>query len=401
MAVLFVHTRFPGQFARLAAALMRDGHVVRAMSARDGRGEGGQAIAGLDVTLFEAGGAVPKGGLLAPLEAAVRTAASAARAGEALALSGFEPDIVYAHAGWGAGMFLRDVFPRARHVRYFEWYYNNHGCDADFQDPGRPLAARLATRALDLPLMMEFAAADAAVAPHRWQASQFPPLMRDRLRVIPDGVDTDRFCPDPEAVFELPDGRMLRPGDPVVTYVARGADPYRGFRPFLDAAVRLVRRRPETDVVVLGDRNVHYGPGVGTDIHFREVMADLGPLPERIHLLGRIPLKRYRRLMQVSRVHVHLSVPFVLSWSVLEAMACGAVLVGSEGPPLDEVLEHRVSGLLSAFGDCDALLSHVEEALAGGPAIEALRRAARATIVRDYAAPAATAAHIQMMQRLM
>ncbi|HUG61125.1 MAG TPA: glycosyltransferase, partial [Methylomirabilota bacterium] len=365
LRVLFVHTRFPGQFARLAAALVRRGHDVRALTTADAGAEGGQRIDGIPLALFDDPSAAPSAGLLAPLEAALAGSSSVAVAAEALAGEGYRPDLVYAHAGWGAGCFLKDVFPTARVVKYFEWYFNNHDSDADFGDPGRPLAARLATRLLDLPLLLEFASADAAIVPTRFQADQFPALIRDRLEVVPDGVDTDWFAPDADAAFALPGGRRLTRADKVVTYVARGADPYRGFRPFMLALAALQARDADVEAVIAGDDRVHYGPGAGTDDHKRAVMAEAAVDPRRTHFVGRIPLKRYRRLLQVSAAHVHLSVPFVLSWSVLEAMACGCAIVGSMGMPLEEVLTHRRTALLAGFDDVDALAGHIAEARAG------------------------------------
>jgi glycosyltransferase involved in cell wall biosynthesis len=400
--VLFVHTRFPGQFARLARALALSADFeVAALTTAEAAAHGGQQLEGIPVRLFRPHPGGAPGRLLSALEADLGCAVAAAEATERLAADGFSPDIVYAHAGWGAGMFLRDVLPSAAIVKHFEWYYGNTGTDVDFQaHRPRSLAARLLTTSRNLPVLAELAGADAAVVPTAFQADRFPPLLRDRLEVIPDGIDVDWFAPDPAARFALPDGRVLTPADRVLTYVARGADPYRGFRPFLEAAAAVQASDPAVETVVLGDDLVHYGPGAGTDGHKRATLAAVRLDPGRTHFLGRVPLKRYRRLLQVSSVHVHLSVPFVLSWSLLEAMAAGCLVVGSDNPPVSEFLTGGVNGLAVPFGDVPALAEAIREGLAAGPDAGPLRAAARATVVDRWSAREAVAAHLRLIDRL-
>jgi glycosyltransferase involved in cell wall biosynthesis len=222
------------------------------------------------------------------------------------------------------------------------------------------------------------------VAPTEWQRRQHPPEFQPKISVVFDGIDTDAARPDANARFVLPDGRTLAPGDEVLTYAARSLEPYRGFPQFARALPALLRRRPALQVVVLGGDQVVYGlqpPGGGS---WRAAMlAELDLDPARVHFLGHIPYTDYLRLLQVSAAHVYLTVPFVLSWSMLEAMACGALVIGSATPPVEEVIADGRNGLLVDFFDSDALARRIDEALRDRS--PALRDAARETVLRDYA----------------
>lgn len=403
MRILFVHTRFPGQYAALARALVATGrHDVRAIAGPDRVAEGGAPVDGVAVTEFAADEDPDLGPRhpLRPAEEAARLAASVAEAADDLRRTGYVPDLIHVHAGWGAGLLLPEVFPDAPVVAYAEWWYRNRGSDADFGMPERSLANRMRTRLFNLVLAPAYAEADALIAPTNWQRVQLPPALADRTELVPDGIDTDRLAPDPAARFALPDGRSLAPGDRVVTYVARGADPHRGYEPALAAIARLQARDPAVLAVVVGDDRVHYGPGAGGAEHGPAVRARVSLDPARTLFTGRIPYDAYRRLLQVSAAHLYLTVPFVLSWSALEAMATGCALVASATPPVEEFVTHGDNGLLVPFHDPDAIADALAETLAGGPSVARRRAAARATIEARWSLPVALAAHGALIDRL-
>jgi glycosyltransferase involved in cell wall biosynthesis len=388
--LLLVHQNFPGQFLHLAPALAARGHVVAALTdAANTR----PAPAG--VTLWKYRSPPPP-----PPEGGARLAASFARAADrALVVAraarqlrdrhGFVPDLILGHSGWGETLFLREVWPEARLIVYAEFYYASRGLDVGFDPEFGPVTddRAIAVVARQAQHALAMAQADAALSPTRFQADTYPPAFRDRISVIHDGIDTDRLRPDPAARFALPSGRVLAPGDEVLSFVNRNLEPYRGAHVFLRALPAVLAARPQAQVVVVGGDGASYGaPAPGGQGWRAAIEAELGgPLdPARVHFTGRIPYDRFVALMQVARVHCYLTVPFVLSWSALEAMAAGALLVGSATPPVAEVVEDGRTGRLVPFPDPGALAAALVEGLASPDATEGLRAAARARMVQDY-----------------
>ena len=232
-------------------------------------------------------------------------------------------------------------------------------------------------------------AADAALSPTEFQRSQHPAWCRERIRVVHDGIDTALFRPDPGAFVRLNKrGLTLRAGDEVVTFVARQLEPYRGYHSFMRALPELMRRRPKAHIVIVGGDGVSYGnaPPHGQtswkQMFLDEVSAQLDP--SRISYVGKLPHKVLTQLLQVSAAHVCLTYPFVLSWSMMEAMSVGAVVVGSSTAPVQELITHGHNGLLTDFFDSATLAATLADALAQGPALAHLRQAARQTIVERY-----------------
>jgi glycosyltransferase involved in cell wall biosynthesis len=203
---------------------------------------------------------------------------------------------------------------------------------------------------------------------------------------VHEGVDTEVCKPVPEARFVLPDGTVLRPGDEVVTYVARNLEPYRGFPTFMRALPALLAARPNAHVVIIGGNESGYGRKPPDHANWQEAMlAEVGPLdPSRVHFLGRIPHPDLHDLFRVSAAHVYLTVPFVLSWSVLEAMAIGCLVVGSATPPVQEVIQDGRNGLLTDLFDPAALAKRLVAVLENPAAQAPLRQRARQTVLERY-----------------
>ena len=119
---------------------------------------------------------------------------------------------------------------------------------------------------------------------------------------------------------------------------------------------------------------------------WREVMlAEIGPLPDRVTFTGRVPYRDYLSLLNVSSAHVYLTYPFVLSWSMLEAMASGAFVIGSATQPVEEVIEDGRNGWLVDFFDTNAMAARIAEGLAERLNMADLRAAARDTVLERYA----------------
>ena len=386
--VLLVHDRFPGQFVHLARALAADPAIDLRFLA--GRVEG--AVAGLAPELYRPSRAVRADShpYLRPLERAVLNGQAAYRRLLRLQAEGYAPDLIYFHSGFGPGLFLRDLFPAARLVGYFEWYYRGVGGDAAFLSGGEvddDTRCRLRLRNADI--VLELLASDAAVTPTRFQRAQFPPELQARLSVLHDGVDTDLFSPGPARSPRLAALGLDRPG-PVVTYATRGMEPYRGFPQFMQAAALLLERHPELRVVIAGSDEVAYSAAApdGKGSYLQQALAALPALDrDRLVLAGRLDLADYRDLLRRSTVHVYLTVPFVLSWSLVEAMATGCALACSDTEPVREAVGSAEAELVDFFDH--RRLAATVTALLDDPARRAARGAAarrRAVATYDLAA---------------
>jgi len=399
MRVLFVHEHCPGHYPHLAAGLAARGHrVVFLARTADG------AVPGVDTRLYAPMPAAQPTAhpYLRPLEAAVRTGQAVYRACADLRREGFVPDVVCAHSGFGVALFVKEAFPHAPLLCYFEWYYNTRGGDAGFLEriDGHPdLACALRTR--NAALLLDLTHADWGVCPTAFQHAQFPAAFRRRITRLHDGIDTTWFRPAPRRGLRLP-GLSLGPRAEIVTYATRGMEPYRGFPQMMRAAARLLARRPRAHVVIAGADTVAYGGRPRDGRSYRQrMLAELPGLDRsRLHFVGFLPPAQYRALLQASTVHVYLTVPFVLSWSLLEAMACGCLVVGSDTPPVRELIDDGRHGLLADFFSPEAICRRIEEALDHPDGMAALRAAARRRIVSDYGLDVLLPRHLALVRRV-
>ncbi len=385
MKILFVHQNFPGQFLHLAPALAARGHTVAGLT-----DEGNSRPSPVPVLRYRKPAAVGAEGIAKTYaEAAARGLSVARAAAQMRRDKGFVPDVVFGHGGWGETLFLREVWPEARHLTYAEFYYHARGLDADFdaEFQSGDLGRQIRTSARRTHLLVALAEADAALAPTHWQASTFPEALRGRITVIHDGIDTDRARPDPGASLTLPDGRVLRPGDEVVSFVNRNLEPYRGYHVLMRALPDVLAARPGAQVVIVGGDGASYGPAPGGGRTWKEMFLDevRDRLDlSRVHFLGRVSYAQYLSLLQVARVHAYLTYPFVLSWSLMEAMSAGALVVGSRTPPVEEMIRDGENGRLVDFFDVAGWSSALIAALANPQAGAPLREAARRTVVEGY-----------------
>lgn len=387
MKLLFVHQNFPGQFLHLAPEMQRRGHDVRAITdATNGK------VTDIPTSLYSF---QPP-----PLDpAATRLGRTftmmsdrgvvVARLARKLRAEGYVPDVIYGHSGWGETLFLKEVWPEAKLLVFAEFYYRGLGADVgfdpEFQTAGFDQVMIAQSRAAYLAQALVHA--DAGISPTEWQASTHPPALRERLEVIFDGVDCDRLAPNPVARFILPDGRALSRGDEVLTYVARNLEPYRGFHILMRALPAVLEARPGAQVVIVGGHEASYGQVPQDGRTWKEVLLD--ELRDRLdlsrlHFTGKLPYARLVDLFHVSRVHAYLTYPFVLSWSMVEAMAAGALVVGSDTPPVAEVIADGVTGRLVKFFDVAGWSAALIDALARPEANLPLREAARSRVRERY-----------------
>ena len=386
MKILLIHQNFPGQFRSLVPELISAGHDVRAISMRQER-----LLAGVSNTPYKPSRSNGKDThpWLVNTETAVLRGEAVANVVRSMQASGWTPDVVLGHTGWGEMLYVRQVVPHARLLGFCELYYQAEGGDVGFDTefPAPPrLAERLQTR--NMHLASSLLSCDVGVTPTQWQASCFVPPLRERLRVIHDGIETDRLVPDASAWISLSRGGLrFKAGDEVVTFINRNLEPMRGYHQFMRALPRILAERPNAHVVIVGGDGVSYGnqhiSGESyKNIYLNEVRDRLDL--SRVHFVNRVPYKVLLSLLRVSAAHVYLTVPFVLSWSMLEAMSLGALVIGSDTAPVREVIEHGKNGILVDFFDAQKLSQAVCDVLADPPRYAPLRVAARQTVVDRY-----------------
>ncbi|GAB4371305.1 MAG: glycosyltransferase family 4 protein [Elainellaceae cyanobacterium] len=320
------------------------------------------------------------------LEEAVLQGQAVYRMAQQLKAKGFVPDVVYGHSGWGATLFIKDVFPKAKLHCYFEWFYRAHGSDADF-DPSDPINAdaEARIRVKNAPILLDWASCDGGLCPTYWQQQQFPVEFHSKLKVLHDGIDTAYFCPKPGAKLVLPSiGLDLSHVDELVTYSTRGMEPYRGFPQFMEAVALIQQRRPNCHVVVVGDDRVAYGKTLSNGKTYKQLMLEKLPLDlSRLHFTGSLPYGQYLQVLQASSAHIYLTRPFVLSWSMLEAMSTGCLVIASHTAPVTEVIQDGKNGLLVDFFSPTEIADRVNEVLSHPDRLADLRANARETI-REY-----------------
>lgn len=387
MNILFVHQNFPGQYLHLARhfGATSGNNVVFITQRKEG------AIAGVKKVVYapkrKANPAVHH--YIRETEGMVLNGQEVARTAIGLKEAGFVPDIMLGHNGWGEIWFLKEVFPNTPLLGYFEFFYRLRGADVGF-DPTIPetfdTGPRVRTKNLGNLLGLD--ACDLGQCPTQWQKSLYPSRYRSMLHVIHEGIDTKTLTPNPKARLRLGEaGREFRAGEEIVTYVARNLEPYRGFPSFMRSLPEVLARRPKAQVLIVGGDDVSYGPRLPAGRTFRQdILTELGDRLDldRVHFLGALPYAGFVKVLQVSRVHVYLTQPFVLSWSMLEAMSTGCLIVASKTQPVEEVLRHGENGLLVDFHDHAAIAERVIEALADPRAHASLRQNARETVLHNY-----------------
>lgn len=392
MRVLLIHQNFPGQYKHLGPALAGAGHEVVALTprAKEPATWQGIRIVPYRITRSSSQNIHP---WLGDFETKIIRGEACYHGAIALKKTGFSPDVILAHHGWGEAMFLKDVWPSARMGLYCELYYQAEAEGQAF-DPEFP-AAKPGTDALRMRLRninnaMHFDIANAGISPTQFQASTFPEPFRSEISVIHDGINTHIAQPKPDVTLPLSNGKNVSRSDEVITFINRNLEPYRGYHVFMRALPELLRARPDAQIVILGGDEVSYGAAAPKGTTWKQIYIDevRGKISDenwaRVHFLGRIPYDRFLQVIQVSRVHIYLTYPFVLSWSLMESMATEAAIVASHTAPVVEVLEHEKTAQLINFFDQDALVGAVVKLCEDAQLRDALGQNARTFIKEHY-----------------
>ena len=392
MKILFIHQNFPGQFKHLAPALAKHGHDTVALTLRVEKPTKWNGVRVLPYKL-KPRAAQNTHPWLVDFDTKVTRAEACYHAAVQLREQGFTPDLIIADPGWGESLFLKDVWPKAKMAIYCELYhkaeYPHTGFDKEFQPEIRATEA-MRLRLKNVNNHEHFDIADAGISPTAFQADTFPPEFRDKITVCHDGIHTDVLTPDSAARLTLPTGETLTRKDELITFVNRNLEPYRGYHVFMRALPRLLKERPNARVLIVGGDDVSYGARPPKGQTWKQIFIDevRGQIPDqdwaRVHFLGRIPYDQFQSLLKVSRVHVYLTYPFVLSWSLFETMSVEGAIVASKTAPVEEAIIHGQNGRLVDFFDKDALVEEVTRLLDNASEREELGRAARKLIVNNY-----------------
>jgi len=371
MNILFIHQNFPGQFKFLAPALVQQGHSVQAMTMQKVQADasGSAHWQGVKLVPYTANrGTTPNmHPWVSDFETKTIRAEACFRAALQLREQGFTPDIIIAHPGWGESLFLKDVWPNAKLGIYCEFFYHPHGADVGFdaEFPVKDAGEACRLRLKNLNNLLHFEVADAGISPTHWQASTFPEPFRSRITVVHDGIDTEAVAPNPNVSLTLNGNIVLTKQDEVITFVNRNLEPYRGYHIFMRALPDILKQRPNARVLIVGGDDVSYGAKAEAGKSWKDLFAaEVRPQISdddwaRVHFLGHIAYAHFIPLLQLSTVHVYLTYPFVLSWSLLEAMSVGCAIVASDTQPLLEAIKHDETGRLVNFFDVAALANEV------------------------------------------
>ena len=366
MRILFSHPNYPAQFRRLIHFLVNADHDIVFLAKQ----QEWHALPNDNIKLIKYTPHRPTSGAflhpyLRRFESSVIEGQSAYRRALELKRSGWSPDVIVNHVGFGNGLFLKDLFPSAFQISHFEWFYNPYGSDVDFLPPHEVSEDhKLQLRIWNSQTLLELASCDKAVVPTHWQLQQFPSKLRSHFNVIHEGVDYGKLsslreCRQPFAFLD-----DFNSDTQILTYVSRCFEEYRGFPQVLKAISKLQCEHPNLHCFIAGQDGTAYGTPRQDGITWSEwARRDLALDPKRTHWLGSIQEDQYYNLLSWSDVHIYLTVPFILSWSLIEAMAAKCAIVASDTPPVQEILQNGESALLVDFFDGDALVTSVSRIL--------------------------------------
>ncbi len=384
MHVLFLHHNFPAQFGQIAAYLARH-HGFRCTFASEKEVPDTAEIQHVRFT--------PQGGATKATHHCSRTLEnqvwrSAAVFDALKARPDIQPDLIVAHSGFVSSLLLRELYPNTPQINYFEFFYHKEGSDMDFRHdlPLPPEADYLRLRYKNAQLLLDLHNCDAGYSPTEFQRSQLPTEYQAKIETIFDGIDTHFWRPhtDVQRAFggvEIPSHHRL------VTYVSRGLEATRGFDIFLQAADRVCKRRDDVTFLVVGEDRIAYGGDqrfTGGKTFKEWSIERYRPDLSRIHFIGRLPPSHLSRLLAVSDAHIYLTVPFVLSWSLFNALSCGALALASDTAPVREIIRQGETGFLFNFFDVAELVELVLESLGRSDRHQSIRLQARELILKHY-----------------
>ena len=350
MNLLFIHGNFPGQFKDIAPALAQrsGGRTIFLTLSENAQGIQLPGVETRLVKLHRDGDPDIHQYLRATEVAILKGQAILRELHRLQKEESFTPDVVICHGGMGFGSFVKALLPQVKLISYMEWFFTVSNSSGLFEKNTLDDQLRMETR--NLPLLQEMVQADHIVCPTEWQRRQFPEFIRDRIQVIFDGVDQDFFCPGPSAnplILGQHSGEAIQftADQLLLTYGTRGMEPLRGFPEFMRAAAVAQQRFPELQVIVFGnDRSAYsydspHPSGSWKEFMLEELQDELDL--NRLHFTGLLTYGELVQLFRRSNLHCYFTRPYVVSWGVFQAAACGAQLLVNDFPGLDEVFAEK------------------------------------------------------------
>lgn len=397
MNIIFLHRNFPAQFKNIVIELAKDksNKIIFITNNADLK------IDNVETIIYNVETQKNDNEYLNFYDESFLHGKSAAAVLEKLKSNGFKPDIIYGHS-WGETMFVKDVYPDVPFLCYFEWFYNSENTDFDFFVKEQSIEEKEKLRCKNSNILVDLCSCDYAITPTNWQKSQFPKEFQNKIKVIHDGIDMDICKPDKNAKFFIKEKNIeLTSNDEVITYATRGMEPYRGFPNFMKAVEILLKKRPKAHFIIAGEDEVFYGMKLNDNTYKNLMLKECDIDLSRVHFVGKLDFSEYIKLLQVSSVHIYLTVPFVLSWSLLEAMSVGCCVVASNTDPVKEIVKNGYNGLLCDFFNINQLVQQVEYSLENKNKISILRVNARKTIVDNYELNKLLIEKIEMLNKIV
>src|SRR5574344_58966 len=311
----------------------------------------------------------------------------------------YKPDLIYGFSGWGSSMFVKEVFPNTPYLCYFEWFGKAENSIYDFKKKPVSEKEKALIKCANANTFLDLNSCDGGITPTKWQKKLFPREYKSKIKVLHEGIDTDICKPDFDTKIHVEDIHLtLSPGDEVITYGTRGMEEFRGFPEFMRAAEILLKKRPNLHILIAGADRGFYGREEQS--YKEKMLKELDLYMKRVHFLGVLPFRSFIGILQISSVHVYLTYPFMLSWSILNAMSTECCVVASDSEPVREVITDGVNGLLTDFFDVNALVSKIEFALTHKDFVSMIRKNARKTILDKYSTQKLLPKHFDYMKNL-
>ncbi len=392
MNFLFIHQNFPGQFCHLASELAEQGHQVVALGINEA--DKNKPLSDkVKHIRYKLNRSTTKGihPLASEMETKIIRAEACAAACNQLKSKGYNPDLIYGHPGWGEMLFLKTIYPDVPMVCFMEYFYGEEGYDAGFDmefAENRDWVKKSSLIMKNAYLHLTLEQSDWNVSPTHFQQGTFPEKWKHKFSVIHDGVNVKIAKPSNENIsIKLPDGAIITKKNKIVPFIDRRLEPYRGFHSFVRSIPHIQRQNPNAHIVIIGGQEgTSYGPkcpeGEWKDHFMKEIKGQYDPA--LVHFTGSITHDKFIKLMQMTSCHVYLTYPFVLSWSLLEAMACEAPIVGSNTAPVTELIKNGSNGMITDFFSPTDIADSVTELINNKSLSESYGKNARQTILRDY-----------------
>jgi glycosyltransferase involved in cell wall biosynthesis len=397
MHILYVHQNFPAQFGHIAHHLVRKLGWKCSFISQTPPGN----VNGIEKIQYKITGGATKANHFCTrtFENAVWHCDGVFKALHAR--KDLKPDLIVGHSGFGSTLFLRELYPNTPIVNFFEYYYRAHDPDSDM-DFRKDLDWKvepikyLRSRCRNAMILLDLQNCEAAYTPTEFQKSRFPEEYLPKLQVIFDGVERAVYHGHEETLRPALERRAPRqiggvkiPAKTrVVTYVSRGFESMRGFDIFMRSARLIAQRFPDVVFLIIGTDRIAYG---GDESHiegqktFKEWVLSREEFDlSRFFFLGRVPPEELARILASTDLHIYLTVPFVLSWSMMDAMSCGAVVLASSTSPVKEMIRDGENGLLADFFNVEEFADKAVRALQDPAAHRPLGRAAEKMIADQY-----------------